>query len=129
MTGCGAVRGVKSTLPGGTFANFSGERPEFRQRTYASPGPSEESPTVVSSPWGFTYMHGGLPPVGALLRRPALLVRRRVMTGLHSAGFSDLLPGHLAVFQYPGPDGQRPGVLASRSELSKQAMNHLLTQL
>jgi DNA-binding MarR family transcriptional regulator len=51
------------------------------------------------------------------------------MRSLHSAGFDDVLPGHLAVFQHPGPDGQRPGVLAARTEASKQAMNHLLHQL
>ena len=33
------------------------------------------------------------------------------------------------MFQHPGPDGQRPGVLAMRTSASKQAMNHLLHQL
>jgi DNA-binding MarR family transcriptional regulator len=70
-----------------------------------------------------------LPPVGALLRRPAVLVRHEVMASLHDAGFDDVLPAHLGVFQYPGPDGQRPGVLALRTHASKQAMNHLLHQL
>jgi DNA-binding MarR family transcriptional regulator len=70
-----------------------------------------------------------LPPVGALLRRPAVLVRHEVMADLHAAGFDDILPAHLGVFQHPGPDGQRPGVLAMRTRASKQAMNHLLHQL
>jgi DNA-binding MarR family transcriptional regulator len=70
-----------------------------------------------------------LPPVGALLRRPAVIVRHAVMAALHEAGFDDVLPAHLGVFQYPGPDGQRPGVLAARTNASKQAMNHLLHQL
>ncbi len=70
-----------------------------------------------------------LPPVGALLRRPAVLVRHEVMTDLRAAGFDDVLPAHLGVFQHPGPDGQRPGVLAMRTRASKQAMNHLLHQL
>jgi DNA-binding MarR family transcriptional regulator len=70
-----------------------------------------------------------LPPVGALLRRPAVLVRHEVMAALHQAGFDDVLPAHLGVFQHPGPDGQRPGVLALRTSASKQAMNHLLHQL
>ncbi len=73
--------------------------------------------------------NGAVPSAGALVRRPAVVVRHRVMAGLHAAGFSDLLPSHLAVFLYPGPEGQRPSVLAARAELSKQAMNHLLTQL
>jgi DNA-binding MarR family transcriptional regulator len=67
--------------------------------------------------------------VGALLRRPEVIVRHTVMASLHQAGFVDVLPAHLGVFQHPGPDGQRPGVLALRSNASKQAMNHLLHQL
>jgi DNA-binding MarR family transcriptional regulator len=74
-------------------------------------------------------VNGGLPPVGALVRRPAVAVRRRIIAGLHAAGFTDLQPGHLAVFAWPGPEGQRPGVLAIRADASKQAMNHLLGQL
>jgi DNA-binding MarR family transcriptional regulator len=69
------------------------------------------------------------PPVGALLRRPAVLWRHEVMSSLRDAGFDDVLPAHLGVFQYPGPDGLRPGVLAVRTKASKQAMNHLLHQL
>jgi DNA-binding MarR family transcriptional regulator len=72
---------------------------------------------------------GALPLVGALLRRPAVIVRHEVMASLRDAGFHDVLPAHLGVFQYPGPDGQRPGVLAMRTQASKQAMNHLLHQL
>ena len=71
----------------------------------------------------------GPPPVAVLLRRPAVLVRHRVMEALRAAGFDDLLPAHLGVFQHPGPDGQRPGLLAARTQASKQAMNHLLHQL
>ena len=70
-----------------------------------------------------------LPSVGALLRRPAVVVRHEVMDSLREAGFTDVLPAHLGVFQHPGPDGQRPGVLAMRTQASKQAMNHLLHQL
>jgi len=51
------------------------------------------------------------------------------MASLHAAGFEDVLPAHLGVFQYPGPDGMRPGMLAVRTQASKQAMNHLLHQL
>jgi len=69
------------------------------------------------------------PPAAALLRRPDVRVRQRVITDLRDAGFSDILPAHLGVFQHPGPDGVRPGVLAARAHASKQAMNHLLHQL
>ena len=71
----------------------------------------------------------GMPPAAALLRRPAVLVRHEIMAGLQSAGYTDILPAHLGVFQHPGPDGLRPGILATRTQASKQAMNHLLHQL
>ncbi|MEO5710401.1 MAG: MarR family transcriptional regulator [Nocardioidaceae bacterium] len=83
----------------------------------------------MSIDYDHDYDHAALPPVGALLRRPAVLVRHEVMTALRDAGFEDVLPAHLGVFQHPGPDGQRPGVLAMRTSASKQAMNHLLHQL
>ncbi len=35
----------------------------------------------------------------------------------------------MAVLQFPGPDGIRPGVLAERAGMSKQAMNQLLRSL
>jgi DNA-binding MarR family transcriptional regulator len=35
----------------------------------------------------------------------------------------------MAVLQFPGPDGVRPGVLAERAGMSKQAMNQLLRSL
>lgn len=72
---------------------------------------------------------GAVSSVGALLRRPAGIVRHEVMASLRDAGFDDVLPAHLGVFQHPGPDGQRPGMLAQRTQASKQAMNHLLHQL
>ena len=71
----------------------------------------------------------GMPLAAALLRRPAVVVRHQIMAGLAAAGYHDILPAHLGVFQYPGPDGVRPGVLAQRTYASKQAMNHLLHQL
>lgn len=71
----------------------------------------------------------GTPPMTLLLRRPAQVVRQRLLAGLHEAGFDDILPAHLGVFQHPGPDGVRPGLLAARNQASKQAMNHLLHQL
>jgi DNA-binding MarR family transcriptional regulator len=69
------------------------------------------------------------PPVGALLRRPFVVARHAMLQALGSAGFDDVLPAHLGVFQHPGPEGLRPGVLAARTRASKQAMNHLLHQL
>ena len=36
---------------------------------------------------------------------------------------------HMAVLQYPGPDGVRPGILAERAGMSKEAVNQLLRSL
>lgn len=69
------------------------------------------------------------PLVGALLRRPYLEVRSRIVADLKSAGFPDIQAAHLAVFQHPGPEGRSPGELARAAGASKQAMNNLLAQL
>lgn len=69
------------------------------------------------------------PLVGALLRRPFYAARSHIMSELHAAGFTDLQGAHLAVFQYPGPDGRSPGDIARSAGATKQAMNNLLTQL
>jgi DNA-binding MarR family transcriptional regulator len=67
--------------------------------------------------------------IGALLRVPAQAIHRRIINGLNAAGFDDLRVPHMAVLQFPGPDGARPGMLAERAGMSKQAMNQLLRSL
>src|SRR6516225_5947256 len=67
--------------------------------------------------------------IGALLRVPAQAIHRRIITELNAAGFEELKVPHMAVWQFPGPDGIRPGVLAERAGMSKQAMNQLLRSL
>jgi DNA-binding MarR family transcriptional regulator len=67
--------------------------------------------------------------IGALLRVPAQAIHRRIITELNAAGFEELTVPHMAVWQFPGPDGVRPGVLAERAGMSKQAMNQLLRSL
>ena len=69
------------------------------------------------------------PLIGALLRVPFETVRDRMLAGLHERGFTDLVPAHLDVFQYPGPENQRPLQLATQTRMSKQALNYLLGQL
>ena len=69
------------------------------------------------------------PLIGALLRLPAQAVHRRIVAELNQAGFTDLSPPHMGVLQYPSPDGCRPGELAERAGVSKQAMNQLLRSL
>ena len=67
--------------------------------------------------------------IGALLRVPAQAIQRRIIAELNAAGFDDLRVPHMAVLQFPGPDGVRPGLLAERAGMSKQAMNQLLRSL
>lgn len=67
--------------------------------------------------------------IGALLRVPAQAIHRRIIRELNAAGFEELRVPHMAVLQFPGPDGVRPGTLAERAGMSKQAMNQLLRSL
>ena len=67
--------------------------------------------------------------IGALLRVPAQAIHRRIIDELNAAGFKELRLPHMAVLQFPGPDGVRPGALAQRAGMSKQAMNQLLRSL
>jgi len=67
--------------------------------------------------------------IGALLRVPAQAIHRRIIQELNAAGFEELRVPHMAVLQFPGPDGVRPGLLAERAGMSKQAMNQLLRSL
>lgn len=71
----------------------------------------------------------GPPLIGALLRRPWETVRERMLSGLHQAGFSDLVAAHLTVLQYPGPENRRPSDLAAETNMSKQAIDYLLGQM
>jgi len=67
--------------------------------------------------------------IGALLRVPSQAIHRRIIGALNAAGFDELRLPHMAVLQFPGPDGVRPGLLAERAGMSKQAMNQLLKSL
>ena len=64
--------------------------------------------------------------LGALLRVPAQAIHRRLIKDLNAAGFDGLSLPHMAVLQFPGPDGVRPSTLAERAGMSKQAVNQLL---
>jgi DNA-binding MarR family transcriptional regulator len=84
--------------------------------------------SIGSSPKGSTFDTREL-LIGALLRVPAQAIHRRIIQDLNAAGFDDLTLPHIAVLQFPGPDGVRPGTLAERAGVSKQAMNQLLRSL
>lgn len=67
--------------------------------------------------------------IGALLRVPSQAIHRRIIEELNAAGFEEIRLAHMPVLQFPGPDGVRPGVLAERAGMSRQAMNQLLRSL
>ena len=69
------------------------------------------------------------PLIGALLRVPAHAIQRRIIRELNASGFPELRWPHMAVLQFPGPDGLQPTALAERAGISKQAMNQLLQSL
>jgi DNA-binding MarR family transcriptional regulator len=86
---------------------------------------------VLSSDFTQSLEEAAPPPplIGALLRMPFESVRDRMLAGLHERGYDDLVAAHLSVFQYPGPENQRPTELATRTRMTKQALNYLLGQL
>ena len=67
--------------------------------------------------------------LGALLRVPWDALRRRIQEQLAAQGHPLIGVRHLWVFQYPGPDGERPSVLAERARISRQAMNKLVNEM
>jgi DNA-binding MarR family transcriptional regulator len=69
------------------------------------------------------------PLIGALIRVPAHAIHRRIIRELNASGFDELRLPHMALLQFPGPDGERPSTLAERAGMSKQAMNQLLLSL
>lgn len=71
----------------------------------------------------------GAPLLGALMRMPVDAIRERMLAALHDQGFDDLIPAHLIVLRWPGPDGLRPVEIAGQTGMSKQALNYLLGQL
>jgi DNA-binding MarR family transcriptional regulator len=71
----------------------------------------------------------GPPYVGALLRQCLEHVRARMEADIRAAGFTDLQPAHFSVFTFPPPEGMRPSDLARRIRMSRQATNHIISQL
>ena len=69
------------------------------------------------------------PMLGALLRRPLQALTIRVATDLAAAGFADLRPAHLVVFQQLETGGSRLTDLAARAHMTKQSMWALVDDL
>lgn len=67
--------------------------------------------------------------IGALLRIPFEETVRRVHAELSKAGFDDLRPAHLTVFQHLDPGGTRQVDLAERAQMTKQSMGYLVDYL
>jgi DNA-binding MarR family transcriptional regulator len=69
------------------------------------------------------------PLIGPLLRLPLQAIRARMRARANAAGFGDINPAHFNILQHPTPDGCRPGEIAARAQLTKQAANRLIRDL
>ena len=69
------------------------------------------------------------PMLGALMRRPLRALALRVAADLAAAGFADLRPAHLVVFQELDASGSRLTDLAARAHMTKQSMGALVDDL
>jgi hypothetical protein len=66
--------------------------------------------------------------IGSLLRFPHEVVMTRILATLDSHRF-DISATELGVFLYPPPEGRRPAALAWQCDMTRQAMNYVLTGL
>lgn len=66
--------------------------------------------------------------IGSLLRLPHEVVMARMLAALAEHGF-DITLTELGVFLYPGPAGRRPSDLARQCNMTRQAMNYVLSSL
>jgi DNA-binding MarR family transcriptional regulator len=67
--------------------------------------------------------------IGGLLRLLSEAVRAHILRRAGEVGYTDISSAHLAVFQFPSPEGATPSDLAARAGISKQSMNYLLGEL
>lgn len=69
------------------------------------------------------------PNVGILLREPYLAFSAELLRRLNAAGYDDLRPAHLVVFQHIDPEGSRVTDLAARAQMTKPSMGYLVEEL
>ena len=69
------------------------------------------------------------PAIGALLRLAWQAVRERIYEGVQEAGYTDLSRANVFLLRWPPFDGLRPSEIATRNQLSRQAINDLLSDL
>ncbi len=74
-------------------------------------------------------MKSAPPRLPALFRMLWQQTYPEMLRQVSAAGFDDIRLAHWPVLQWPGPDGQRPSVIAERAGTSKQAVNHVLRDL
>lgn len=74
-------------------------------------------------------MNPAPPRLPALFRLLWQQTYPEMLRQVSAAGFDDIRLAHWPVLQWPGPDGQRPSVIAERAGTSKQAVNHVLRDL
>jgi DNA-binding MarR family transcriptional regulator len=67
--------------------------------------------------------------IGALLRLAWQAVRERIYEGVLEAGYTDLSRAQVFLLRWPPFDGLRPSEIATRNQLSRQAINDLLSDL
>lgn len=71
----------------------------------------------------------GDPNLGILLRDPYLAFSAELLVRLHNAGYTDLRPAHLVVFQHIDPSGSRITDLAAKAHMTKPSMAYLVEHL
>ena len=67
--------------------------------------------------------------IGALLRLAWQAVRERIYEGVLEAGYTDLSRAQVFLLRWPPFDGLRPSEIATRNQLSRQAINDPLSDL
>lgn len=70
-----------------------------------------------------------MPALGGLMRLVHTTHVRRVYESVTATDFHDVTPAQFQLFRWPGMDGLRPGEVAERNGLSKQAVNDLISVL
>ena len=69
------------------------------------------------------------PNIGILVREPYLLITAELYRRLAVAGFGDLRPAHLVIFQHVAPEGTRITTLAERAQLTTPSIKYLVDAL
>jgi DNA-binding MarR family transcriptional regulator len=69
------------------------------------------------------------PGLAVLLRGGFQQIVEHVHTRLAQAGFEDVRPAHMTIFQHIRPEGSRIGELAERAQLTNQSVGYLVDYL